>query len=618
MCGIAGYVSPENWPGSKMTDAIAHRGPDGKGAYAEPWGDLNVFIGHRRLAIIDLSENGHQPMISHRRTGVIAFNGEIYNFRELKKELVKSVPFRSETDTEVLLELLAQQGISALQQLNGDFAIAYLDRDAKKFYLVRDRMGVKPLYYRWHNGSLHFGSEIKAILAAGIPAELESDHVQRYFTFKYSPGSETLYRYIKRLPPAHYIEMDLQSKEVSVHQYWSPQSVDVAKDYPGRCEQLRDLLKRSVELRLEADVPVSTFLSGGLDSSVIASLIKDNSQIMHYCAVKNETDIKAEGTTSDAAYADQLAKEWNLNFERIPIGSEVLTPELIQTTLKFSDDLIADGSQIPSYLITSRASEKSTVVLTGMGADELFYGYGGHIITRWAGSLDKFPVGTGNLLAKMMAGVHPGKGKFKAVKRYLYKLGRYYQHPHRFAPLSVVGDWNNSMQIFDGNNDSVWGMLQHYSGSNDLQKLEQFERENFLVKNLHYMDRMSMANQMESRVPFLDHRLVEWAYSLSLTDRINGLANTKRILKDSFERDLPRDIVRRRKAGFGMPLRSLLSKPETVKALLSPSFFANFDGFSPVAIRRVIEEHQRGIADHSSIIYALISFEHWYKMYITK
>ncbi len=618
MCGIAGYVSQQDWPGSKMTDAIAHRGPDGNGAYAEPWGDLKVFIGHRRLAIIDLSENGHQPMISYRRSGVIAFNGEIYNFRELKKNLEKTVPFRSKTDTEVLLELLAQKGISALHQLNGDFAFAYLDRDAKKFYLVRDRMGVKPLYYRWHSGSLHFGSEIKAILAAGIPAELENDHVQRYFTFKYSPGAETLFRHIKRIPPAHYLEMDLHSKAVSIHQYWSSTQIEVAGNYRDRCEQLRDLLKRSVDLRLEADVPVSTFLSGGLDSSIIASLIKDNRQIMHYCAVKDERDIKAEGTTSDAAYADLLARQWNLNFERISIGSEVLTPELIQTTLRFSDDLIADGSQIPSYLITARAAEKSTVVLTGMGADELFYGYGGHIITRWAESLDRFPGGTGNLLAKMLAGVHPGKGKFKAVKRYLYKLGRYYSHPQRFAPLSVVGDWNNSMQIFNGNKDSVSGMLQHFSGTNDLQKLEQFERENFLVKNLHYLDRMSMANQMESRVPFLDHRLVEWAYSLSQDDRINGLANTKRILKDSFECNLPRDIVRRRKAGFGMPLRSLLSKPEMVAALLSPAFFANFEGFSPVAIKRVIEEHQRGIADHSSIIYALISFEHWYKMYIAK
>lgn len=616
MCGIAGYVSHREWPGNAMVDSLAHRGPDGKGAYAEKWGDYNVFLGHTRLSILDLSEKGHQPMISNRRKGVIAYNGEIYNFKTLSESLKSSVQLRSGTDTEVLLELLARDGMDAIEKLNGDFAFAYLDREEQKFYLVRDRMGVKPLYYSWQNNTLHFGSEIKALLAGGVAPQLETTNLQRYFAFKYSPAQETLFKNVYRLPPGHFLSIDLRNGDFQLKKYWSPRSVAVAGKYSDRCDELRSLVKEAVEMRLVADVPVSTFLSGGIDSSIIASVIRDNPNIQHYCAVKDAADIRAEGTTSDGAFADRLAKQWNLQYERIPIGKEVLTTEQINTTLRFSDDLIADGSQIPSYLIAAKASEKSTVVLSGMGADELFFGYAGHIITRWAGKMDHVPKPIAVGLARVMAQTQPGKGRFKAVKRYLYKLGRYYNHPQRYAPLSVVGDWATSLSVFFGEEIELTAMLEQYREDSEMHSLEHFERDNFLVKNLHYTDRMSMANGMESRVPFLDHRLVEWAYSLKVADRLNGLANTKRILKDAFAKDLPHDIVRRRKAGFGMPLRSLLSDSATIERLLDQSFFANFDGFSMETIQRVIAEHQQGKADHSSIIYALISFEHWYKMYI--
>lgn len=616
MCGIAGYISRSEWPGNAMVDALEHRGPDGKGAYAERWGDWNVFLGHRRLAIIDLSAKGKQPMISHKRNGVITFNGEIYNYRELKAELKNTVPLQSETDTEVLLEMIARDGLDALQSLNGDFAFAYLDREKQQAYLVRDRFGVKPLYYAHTDGNFWFGSEIKALLAGGLKPQLATENLQRYFTFKYSPGNETLFRHVERVPPGHFLQFDLKTGDVKLTRYWSPNKVDIGGSYRDRCEELRHLMADAVKLRLVADVPVSTFLSGGLDSSIIASFLRNEPQIMHYCAVKDAADIMAEGTTSDGAFADQLARDWKLNYTRVGIGSAELTGEMIQRTLRFSDDLIADGSQIPAFLITEKASEQSTVVLTGMGADELFYGYAGHIITRWAGMMDRFPAPLSNLAARAMAGVHPGRGRMKAVKRYLYKLGRYYRHPQRFAPLSVVGDWNTSIGIFNCGDDSLAELLLRYDQPHEMQRLEAFERDHFLVKNLHYMDRMCMANGMENRVPFLDHRLAEWAYSLPISDRLNGTANTKRILKDAFRTELPRDLIQRRKAGFGMPLRSLFSDAQKVNQLLDRAFFGNFEGFSVEAVDQLIADHQRGVADHSSIIYALIAFEHWYKMYI--
>ncbi|TVR39060.1 MAG: asparagine synthase (glutamine-hydrolyzing) [Cryomorphaceae bacterium] len=616
MCGIAGYVSREKLNGPAMVAAMAHRGPDGEGFFEEQCKDFHLFLGHRRLAILDLSERGKQPMTSADGNAVICFNGEIYNHHLLKSKLASGWQPRSSTDTEVLLELLNTHGIRALEHLNGDFAFAFFNREENALYLVRDRLGVKPLYYHFQDNVLRFGSEIKAILAGEVRAALNKDELGNYFIFKYVPRQETLFKGVKRLEPGCYLRFDLERGTLETHRYWKPQTLDVPKTYAERRDHVRSLLTDAVELRLGSDVPVSTFLSGGLDSSIIASLLRNRPEIRHYCAVKDERDVKAEGTTSDAHYARELAREWKLSFEAIAIGSDELTTDLLHQTLRFSDDLIADGSQIPAYLITAKASQKSTVVLSGMGADELFFGYGGHIILRMAGMLDKLPAPIARMLARRMAGLYPGRGKGKAVKRYLYKLGRYYGHPHRFAPLSVVGDWHASSSVYQPfSQPASVDFLGDYAGD-DFEALQHFERENFLVKNLHYLDRMSMAHAMESRVPFLDHRLAEFAWSLPVSDRIAGLDNTKRILKDAFQSDLPRDIVRRRKAGFGMPLRTLLSSQEILNKLLDPAFFGNFEGFSVDRIQGVVKDHRRGTADHSSILYALISFQHWYRMYI--
>lgn len=599
-----------------MLASLIHRGPDGEGRFIQQFGNCRVFLGHRRLAILDLSENGRQPMKSSDSHSVITYNGEIYNFKQLRNNYLSNRALKSDTDTEVLVELLKLKGISALGLLNGDFAFAFLDIIDEKLYLVRDRMGVKPLYYSLKDGILRFGSEIKTILAAGLRPELNKSNLQAYFVFKYSPGNETLFKDVMRVPPAHYLCYDLKSGSCEIQSYWTPEKSVLPSSYSARGEMLRELIGDAVQLRLVSDVPVSTFLSGGLDSSIIASFLKGNQQIAHYCAVKNAADIRAEGTTSDGFFAEKLAHDWNLSLTAIEIGSRELSTEMIDLTLRYSDDLIADGSQIPSWLITKKASEKSTVVLTGMGADELFCGYAGHIITRWAEAMDHMPSALSKSLAAVMAGVHPGRGRMKSVKRYLYKLGRYYNHPHRYAPLSVVGDWNTSRLVFNGNENDLDSFISGYDSTSDLDSLQQFEHENFLVKNLHYTDRMSMANGMESRVPFLDHRIVEFAHSLPFSDRIGGMANTKKILKDSFSGILPGELVSRRKAGFGMPLRSLFSDRQTIDKLLNRAFFGNFEGFSIEAIDGLINEHLSGKADHSALIYALISFERWYKMYI--
>ncbi len=620
MCGIAGYVSSKKLQDAAMLQCLHHRGPDHEGSYSDIINDKQVFLGHTRLSILDLSEDGNQPMFSNDKQIAIVFNGEIYNFQELKKKYLSNQGFHSKTDTEVVLKLYEKLGIDFINGLNGDFAISILDKHKGKLYLIRDRVGVKPLYYYHENDKLVFASEIKSILAAGVKAELNEDEILNYFVFKYSPQQITLYKNILRLPPASYLEYDVAKNSFSICKYWHVEKNKAYANlsYNDAQDCLFELLKDSTQMRLLADVPIGNFLSGGLDSSIIAYFLKDRNDIIHYCARKSESDLKKEGTTSDYYYAEKLAKEWNLNFHHADIGSNEASMEMIRKTLFYSDDLIADGSQIPSYLITKDAAKTSKVILSGMGADELFLGYAGHMLTLISSQyLDKLPDMLSNGVGSIAAKVNQGKGKFLAYRRYIHKIGKYCTYPnYKYALFNIVGDFDNSCSVYTGNKERVIDMMSAYfpKGEDVFDALFYFELENFLVKNLHYTDRMAMANSVECRVPFLDHRIVEFAYSIPRNFKLKSNGQFKRILKDTFKVKLPDYILNRRKAGFGMPLRSIFSNRDTIYVLLDRSFFAEFPKFSLSNMDKIIENHISGKEDNSSIIYALISFKEWYKI----
>lgn len=620
MCGIAGYVSSQKMLYTAMLKCLHHRGPDDEGSYTDVIQNKQVFLGHTRLSILDLSDLGNQPMFSVNKQLVIVFNGEIYNFQELKKKHLSNQEFHSKTDTEVVLKLYEKLGIDFIQELNGDFAISILDKRTGKIFLIRDRVGVKPLYYYHHNNHFIFASEIKSILAAGAKAELNEDEILNYFVFKYSPQQKTLYKNILRLPPACYLEYDITKDAFLIHNYWQVRKNKTYSNlsYSDAQPCLFELLKDSSQIRLQADVPIGNFLSGGLDSSIIAYFLKDRKDILHYCARKSESDLKKEGTTSDYYYAEKLAKDWNLNFHHADIGSNEASLEMIRKTLFYSDDLIADGSQIPSYLITKDAAKTSKVILSGMGADELFLGYAGHMLTLISSQyLDKLPAIFSTGMGNMAANVNQGKGKFLAYRRYIHKMGKYSAYPnYKYALFNIVGDFDNSYSVYDGNKEAVIDMMSAYfpKGEDVFDALFHFEMENFLVKNLHYTDRMAMANSVECRVPFLDHRLIEFAYSIPRNYKLTTNGKFKRILKDTFKTQLPSYIVNRRKAGFGMPLRSIFSNEKAIYGLLDKSFFASFSGFSVDSIDKVIDYHVKGKEDNSSIIYALISFQEWYRI----
>ncbi len=621
MCGITGYISDRQFDSDAMLNSIAHRGPDDAGSLKKNVSGKNIFMGHRRLSIVDLSSAGHQPMSSPQGHVHLIYNGEVYNFKELRKTHLSGITFKSETDTEVILHLYLTYGMDFVKYLNGDFAMALLDEKKGKFFLIRDRVGVKPLYFTHHADSLLFASEIKTILKSGLNFELDAEQLENYFVFKYQPENDTLIKNIKRVPPGRFLELDIKTGVLKSFTYWElTKNKDLENvSYTDAVAHLQNLFTDAVEMQLMSDVPIGTFFSGGVDSSIIANLLRGEKQITHYTARKSKDDLKKEGSSSDFDFAMQLGKKWGLNLIPVDIGSDQANMELIKKTLYYSDDLIADGSQIPSYLITRQAKQKSTVMLSGMGADELFYGYPGHQISLISNYLNSLPGTLANGISHFFAGLNVGKGHFKPYKRFLQKLGKYnHLGSMRFGLLNIVGDYENAVSVLKSPGRSSELIFKKYFNASDnaFESITRFEFNNFLIKNLHYVDRMCMANGVEGRVPFLDYRLVEFAFSMPRSYKISASGTGKRILKDAFKDVLPPEIIRRRKAGFGMPFRSIFSDAEKVKSLLNMDFFGDLGMFDMQNIQTIVSNHQSGRDDNSALIYALISFQEWYKLFL--
>lgn len=620
MCGISGYISANNFNNRRSLASLHHRGPDSNGEYTDLIAGKNICLQHSRLSIIDLSEAGNQPMITPDGNFVIIFNGEIYNFKELRSKYLRNYSFRSKTDTEVILYLYQELGIGFVKEMNGDFAFAILDKVRGKLFLARDHFGVKPLYYYDLKGDFIFGSEVKSILAYGIKPKMDEEGLENYFVFKYSPQDNTLYKGIKRLPPSHHLEFDLKTGTYSLINYWTISKIPLPESYSGRKEELYSLIEDAVRIRLMSDVPIGTFFSGGIDSSIIAWFLKNITQISHFTARKTQDDLHKEGTTSDFQFAEMLGTKWNLNLIPVDISSAEANADLIDKTLWFGDDLIADGSQIPSWLITEEARKTSTVMLSGMGADELFFGYKGHQLAFLSQMLSYTPSFLTNPVTHFMSSFNQGKGFFKPYKRHLKQFGKYYSGfgNNRYAMFSIVGDYNNAVSLFNKPQHTALSIFDSYFDNKEdiFDNIFRFDQQNFLVKNLNYVDRMCMANSTEGRVPFLDYRIAEFAYSLPVNEKISRFGKTKKILKDSFSDVLPRSLISRRKAAFGMPLRSIFSSEQKVFDLLKLDFFGSFSFFKAERLKTIVQNHVKGNEDNSALIYALISFQQWYKIWI--
>ena len=636
MCGIAGIFgrSDESLV-RRMCDLIAHRGPDDHGVGAVKAGNVPVTLGHRRLSIIDLSPAGHQPMTNEDGSVWIVFNGEIYNFPDLRPQLeAKGHVFKSKSDTEVLIHGWEEWGPGLLPRLNGIFSFALVDQKQGTFLLARDRFGVKPLYYAQANGALFFSSEIKALLACpDISRDLDEAAVVAMANYRYTPEPITLFKAIRKLPPAHALIVRVGAAP-EFHEYFQL-GYDEPRE-PGDgvklAAELREVMRAATHRQLIADVPVGLFLSGGLDSSALLAMAKDRlapGQTKTFTIGFRAEDQKTEGQPDDLIYARRLAKETGFDHQEIILEPKMV--ELLPEVIYHLDEPIADPAAISSYLICREAKAQNIkVLLSGQGGDEVFCGYpwhlGAHLAARWRkvpGPLRRMAEGAVKLLPATGGGRFAGA--FRRARKFAADASQDFE-PGILGFLSYAGDQLPSLageRMRDAMSQG-WPHVTHRAQLAKSQSLSPINRllhldmGTFLPSlNLNYTDKTSMAHGVEVRVPFLDNEVVDWAGRIHTSWKMQGRLR-KRILKKAFEGLLPHDLIYRKKGGFGAPIRSWVKKDlaEMIGDLLSPERIRARGWFNADALQEIIRRNASGREDWNYLIYFLLSFELWNRRFV--
>lgn len=623
MCGFTGWFridveSAQRTPLlEKMCSVIAHRGPDDQGFYV----DEHAGLGFRRLSIVDL-ENGHQPIVSEDGQVVISFNGEIFNHAALRKEIESSgESFRTRSDTEVILKLYQTAGIESIARLNGMFAIAIWDRKLGTFHLVRDRLGVKPLYYAQVGHGLLFGSEIKSILASErIGRAVNRQAVWDFLTFRYVPGPQTIWEGVFKLPPGHRLEFRLNDDVPAVSRWWDMAMVPALENKTGEQydEEFRDIFEDAVRLRLQADVPVGITLSGGLDSSAVVAAAGARSLHTFSVAFADSPD------TDELAYARVVSKEFSTQHHEVIIDEKDFL-DFLPDFVWHTDEPLADLASIPLHYVSRLASQQVKVVLSGEGADEIFAGYD---FDRWAKRWDQATKAHASLPGGV-DGALRWMALFSSNVRQLREVASSVTDQRKVAePISMTnlwssaekreillstGDWPDSLDV-------VRKQIARLGNSQPLNQVLYSYCQDWLVEDLLMKaDRMSMANSLELRTPFLDYRLVEWAGRLPVRLKAgpDGMGNyrTKEILRRYAEKRLPPAIVDRPKQGFPVPVYGWLSErlsPWAREMLLDPA--AHLAGwFKPGALQQIVQRgtHTEADSQERHRLWSLLILEIW-------
>ncbi len=630
MCGIAGFYLniPKNVKLiEKMTSQLHHRGPDDYGFFAINnnkvvlWKEAvkefgtQIALGHRRLSIIDLSTLSSQPMSDHWGRFWIIFNGEIYNYIELKQEL-KNVFLKTRSDTEVLVNLLAQKGLSALNLLNGIFAFALYDTQKKILYLVRDQLGIKPLYYFINNDGIYFASEIKPLLEILGKPIINHEIIPTYLMSNWVPEPETLFKSIKKLEPGHFLAID-ESISILKEKYWD---LEFKPHYKKNWKEvLNGILTRTIERQLRSDVPIGFFLSGGLDSSLLAAkACKDLG--LKIATFTTGFEVAKKNLDDDLYYSRLVAKSLQTEHHEI-----VITPDITQLLPKVVDTLeepLADTAPLCSYLICEEASKRFKVLISGQGADELFGGYPtfqagwvSYSLRNVSPSLRRIT----DIVAKSIP-YSFAKREFQTVHR-LRKIinassvpwPETYFHlrsPFRIADLEILINSDLKRNEFFKNHlelskkmaeSDIWHQMMFMDIKTYLPSL-----------NLNYSDKTSMAHSIELRVPFLDQEIVNLVTKIPSEEKIT-LRASKIILKKVASSYLPKKVIKRRKTGFGLPIRNWLrgELSHFTDDLLRRERLKKENLFVPEVIHRWIIEHKNKKADHTMKLYNLISLEVW-------
>lgn len=637
MCGITGAAwtdaaSPiERDTLLRMTNVLRHRGPDGDGAYSSHVSiprshndRLHVALGHRRLSIID-RRGGHQPMSNEDGTVWVTFNGEIYNYRLLRCRLEGTGhTFRSQSDTEVLVHLYEDEGVDFLRHLNGMFALAIWDARVGQLVLARDRLGEKPLVYRHEPHRLLFASELKSLLeVADVPRQLDPGALDAYLTYQYVPHPECILRGFNKLPPAHYAVW--RDEQLTVRPYWDPdftQTGALSADEYRR--QLRALLRSAVELRLQSDVPLGAFLSGGVDSSIIVGLMRE----LTGQPVKTFSIGFPIPEYDETTYARQVAQQFGTEHHEFRVEPDSV--EVLKTLAWHYDEPFADSSAIPTYYVSKLTREHVTVALTGDGGDELFAGYLRYRAVDLGARYDRLPRPLRNLLTSRIWDLLPAPPRQRSLLRRLARWRaslskspgrRYVDWVGIFEEQERANLYTDDFLAMLPDRDPAQFLLHALARSRGRDAITQASLADLVTylpcDLMVKVDTASMANSLECRAPFLDHRLVELAAGMPIELKYRRLRG-KRILLETFGDLLPPSVRQRGKMGFGVPLDHWFRhelRDFAHDILLDP--LAQSRGyFRPEAIRNLLDEHMSGRFDRSHRLWTLLFFEMWHRTWL--
>jgi len=624
MCGIAGiyfFLEQETTfvpQLKKATEALKKRGPDSNGIYI----DGNVGLGHARLSIIDTSDAANQPFTENTERYTIVFNGEIFNYKELKEKYLGNVKFKSESDTEVLLNLYILMGKDCIELLNGFFAFAIYDKQDGSLFVARDRFGVKPLYYFTNSKMFCFASELKSLLQFGLKKEIDFESLSIYFHLNYIPSPYTIYTDIFKLNPGYYLEINKKGikKASYYHTKINYQNKEIFSNYNKAKSVLKELLEDAVQKRLVADVPLGSFLSGGVDSSVISALAAKHQKNLSTFSI----GFKDEPFFDETHYAEMVAKKHHTNHTVFSLSNDNLF-EHFYDFLDYLDEPFADSSALAVYILSKETRKKVTVALSGDGADEIFSGYNKH--SALFKSINK------SFAEGFLKHLEPG---FRMLpKSRNSKIGNTFRKLHKFSiglGLSTserywrwagFSEANKVHERFKVNINSQEYIrrklcyLKHLDHESDFNKFLLADVELVLQGDmLPKVDMMSMANSLEVRTPFLDYRVVDFAFSIPAEFKIDN-KRRKKILVDTFHDLLPNELLNRPKKGFEIPLLGWFKKelkPIIETELLSEVFIEQQNIFNYTEIHQLKKQlFSPNPNDATAQIWALLVFQYWWK-----
>lgn len=611
-----------------MTDTMAHRGPDGSMVKVFG-GDVPAGLGHRRLAIIDPSPAGAQPM-GYRNRWWITYNGELYNFRELRRQLEQQGErFETSSDTEVLLRMFALHGPSMLERLNGIYALAIWDDETKRLFLARDRLGVKPLYYTQSADWFAFASEVRALLPLRGKAELEPTAIADVLTFLWVPEPRTAFRNVHKLPAGHFAWVDRDG--LDVHEWWDLRFDREERSEAEWTDEVRAGVTAAVQRQMVSDVPLGSFLSGGIDSSaIVAAMAAGNEKVSTWSIGYSEEDLAHEIVPDDLEWARKVGAQFHVDYHE-----NVLDPDVLETLPKaiwHLEDPIADPAAISTYLICREAREQMPVMLSGMGGDEVFAGYPRYLAWRIARALSGLPQ---PVLQALERGVEPfakpgSPGRLRGPRRNLWKfmraagldpLERYLSFSSYYAQseldeILVPGVVPDDHDVFATHR----AYLARDHGGDELARILYLDTKTFLPSlNLAYTDKMGMAASVEVRVPLLDDEIVALAARIPSNLKLRGWRR-KYVFKKSQEGVLSKDVIWRRKAGFGAPVRAWLvgDLAPLVDDLLSEQTLRNRGFVDPAVVSRLRADNAAGRADYSLRLYSLLTLELWCRTFLDR